>query len=63
MKKKEAIEILTKAAIRFHNGVGLGISTGITEKDRSEIKLAVKTIWPYLYGRKMTNSDYYNTHM
>jgi hypothetical protein len=63
MTKKEAIEILMNGAIRFHNGVGLGISTGITDKDRERIKEAVRYIWEYLYGHKITKSEYYNTHM
>ncbi len=63
MTKKEAIKILMEGAIRFHNGVGLGISTGITNKDRDLIKEAVKTIWPYLYGHKITPSEWYNTHL
>ena len=63
MKRKEAIEILVKSSIRFHNGVGLGISTGITDKDRDQIEEAVKIIWLYLYGHKMTASEWYNTHM
>ena len=63
MTKKEAIEILMNMAVRFHNGVGLGISTGITEKDRNQIKEAVKFIWPYLYGHKITNSEWFNLGM
>ncbi len=63
MTRKETIETLMKYAIRFHNGVGLGISTGITDKDREKIKEAVKTIWPYLYGHKINPNEWYNTHM
>jgi len=60
MKKKEATEILMKMAVRFHNGVGLGISTGITNNDRSKIIEAVECIWPYLYGHKITSSERFN---
>ena len=63
MTRKEAVEILKNAALRFHNGVGRGISTGITEKDRELIREAVKVIWPYLYGHKITDSEWYNMHM
>ena len=63
MEKKEAIEILMKGAIRFSNGVGLGISTGITSRDRKQIADAVKRIWPYLYGRKINKAEWYNTHL
>ena len=63
MKKKEAIKILMNGAIGFHNGVGLGISTGITNKDRDQIKEAVKVIWPYLYGHKITKSEWFNLHL
>jgi hypothetical protein len=63
MEKKEAIEILMKGAIRFSNGVGLGISTGITSKDRKEIWEAVHIIWPYLYGHKITKAEEFNTHL
>jgi len=63
MTKKQATEILLKAAIRFHNGVGLGISTGITNKDRDEIKEAVKKIWPYLYKYEITDNEWWNLHM
>jgi len=63
MSRKEAVEILINMSIRFHNGVGLGISTGITDKDRDLIKKAVKTMWPYIHGHKMSSSEYFNTHM
>jgi len=63
MKKKEAIEILMNGAMQFSKGVGLGISTGITDKDRKEIWEAVHVIWPYLYGHKMTYSEEFNTHL
>jgi hypothetical protein len=63
MTRKEATKILMESAIRFHNGVGLGISTGITDKDRDLIEEAVKVIWPYLYGRKITEGEWWNLHM
>ena len=60
MKRKEATEILMKMAFRFKQGVGLGISNDITERDRTLITEAIETIWPYLYGRKITSSDWFS---
>jgi hypothetical protein len=62
MSRKEAMKILMNGAIRFGCGVGLGISTGITADDKRNIWEAVHVIWPYIYGREMTESDEYNTH-
>ena len=63
MSRKEATEILMRMSVRFHNGVGLGISTGITQKDRDMIKEAVEVIWPYLYGHKIKSNEWFNLHM
>jgi hypothetical protein len=63
ISKKEATKLLMEYAVRFHNGVGLGINTGITQKDRELIEESVKTIWPYLYGHKINQHEWFNLNL
>ena len=62
MTKKQAIKILLDGALSYGRGVGLGISTGITSDKRKRIWEATHIIWPYLYGREMTEADEFNEH-
>jgi hypothetical protein len=62
MTKKEATQILIKAAINDITGSGRGVRI-TTDEWRLKVKIAVKVMWKHIYKREMTPNEQFNNSL
>ena len=63
MTKKQAIQNLIKYSARFSVGVGLGISTGVTDQDRMIIRKSIIKMYKYGFDTEITESILFNLNI